>query len=362
MESPPLSPLPHFTPTKTSSPQSLRRPISRRSSSFSSIKSISADRRRSSYSDRRLSNASRYSNGYDELDSPTNARHRTASGMATLADELDSADDEDWEQEEESALDEVNAPNSGVDVAYDKSLVRPKGNNQKSTTAQQPRTVSVTIENDFSRELEQSIKEVANFALASLQPQADTLARTMSALRDLTAQTDIETSSQRLATSMNSVSAYLNSHIRTIQSGASTIFSPIASQPDEDETIELLALQTALQQALPVPDPAPSQQLARLTRDTSELQLALSGLLDSIQLARQLSISVARALKVTSAMVVDLRREAERADEAATYLEHGEWDTKLADRYCAGQCYDIMSGFEGVCESLRAEIEGAAQA
>lgn len=305
--------------------------------------------------------------------------------MGTLADELESADEDDddydWDQEEETTthqreealegdskhrttmsatptldpLQTEDARDSGIDGGFER-----RGQHQKISSHGPSHKIFRAAEEVFSMELEHAMQDISNLAQASTQSQIDTTKRTISALRDLSSQVELETSSHRFATSMNSITAYLTTHIKTLHSSASMLFSPLFSLPHEDEASYLLTLHTALQQALPAPDPTPLQHLVRLERDTADLQLALSGLLDSLQLARQLSAAAARALKLTCAMVSDLRREAERSDEATFYIDHGDWDSKLARRWCADQCRDVVRGFEGVCDGLRAEIEAAA--
>lgn len=301
--------------------------------------------------------------------------------MATLADELDSADEDGWDEEQEADMSYIpegeqvvdtagiqaddrkllidptqieGAQDSGVDVEYEPP---PKSVQHVRKVS---RAAPARTEEDFPMELDLAIKDVADLAHASTMPQADTTLRTISALRDLHPQADLEASTQRLATSMNSISSFLSSQIKIFQSSTSTIFSPLAPPLDPAEASELATAIAALSQTLPTTDPSTTAQFTRLARDTADLQQSLSSLLDSLQLARQLGTTAARATRSSLAMAVDLRREADRAEVSAATLDAGRWHQRLADRWCAEQCRDVVEGFEGVCDGLRADIEASA--
>ncbi|KAF4554244.1 Hypothetical protein D9617_5g071210 [Elsinoe fawcettii] len=383
LESPPLTPLHQFTPSKPGSPSQQRRPISQRSSSFSSTHSFSVDRRRSSYSNRRLSNSSRFSNGYDEVSSPTEQRNRSVSGIGTLADELDSADEEDWGEgdsiveedgvftpRESTPLDLSDPPqpdgsrDSGVDVGYKGTPNKLKSPRRKGSSINFSRPTSsrsVATEPDFTPELEDAMNGISRLATSSAGSQADTTARTLSALRDLSNQTTLETLAHRLTTSTNSTTSSLTTHTKSLQSATASLFSPLSfAAPLSVEDIEELDnLLLSLAKVLPLPDPAALQQFAKLSRDTSNLQSALSGLLDSLQMSKQVSTNAARALKVSTSMVEELRKENELADQGRYWIDSGGWDAKLASRWAAGECRSVLEGFEGVAGEVRRGMEAA---
>lgn len=361
MDSPPLSPLPQFTPTKSTSPLRTRRNIGRRSSSFSSTSSVLGNRRLS-YTKRRLSTGSQFSNGYDELSSPNDARNRAVSGGGTLADELDFGSDGEWDQEEEETgsflgADAHNLASSVLGSPSQAEGARDSGIDVDALHKNHTPHTSVEQQVDdvpFSLELEDAMAAIAQLAQTSTP---DTTTRTLSALRDLTPQNDLETLAHRLATSTNSLTAHLATHIRTFPSAALSLLSPLAPPLPEADLSELSNLHSSLQLSLPKPDPAPQQGLAKLARDTAELQTLLSAIIDSLQLARQVNAEAARATKVTAQMVREARRERERVEIARAYIDDGGWDGRLAARWCAGECRDVLGGFEDVCGGLRTGIE-----
>ena len=408
MESPPLTPMRHDIPG-VSIPPKQRRPLARRSSSFSSTKSPVT--RRPSHPTHRLSNASRYSNGTDDFASPVAQHEVGGGGMGTLADELDFAED-DWDEEggdseedEHEVTEEMNvddsidlenvelgqstplwqqlrdppqtdgARDSGIDVGYPFSSPpshdKPDSRRtRKPSFTRRPSALSrkassrheqEVVEDKFSLELEEAMNDIARLADPANNVQADTMSRTVSALQDLSAQTTIETQSHRLTTSMNSLSAHLLDEAKSLQSLSSTLFSPfsLSSPITNIDTDSLSALITQLLTQLPVPDIRALQTLSRLSKETTELTRILSGLLDSLQVGKQVAAGAARHLRATQAMATELRRERERADEARVWIEREEWEARLRERWCAGQCRDVVGGFERVCEGLRKEIEGA---
>ncbi|KAF2225177.1 hypothetical protein BDZ85DRAFT_89598 [Elsinoe ampelina] len=383
MESPPLTPLHPFAPSKPGSPSQSRRPNSQRSSSFSSTHSFSVERRCSSYSNRRLSTSSRFSNGYDELPSPTEQRNRSVSGMGTLADELDSADEDDWGEggsimeedgvftpRESTPFELADPPqpdgsrDSGVDVGFKGTPNKLKSPRRKAGSINFSRPTSsrsVVTEPDFSPELEEAMGSISRLAASLSGPQADTTARTLSALRDLSNQSTLETLAHRLTTSTNSTASSLATHTKALQSATASILSPLTfaiplSVEDIDELCQLLV---SLSKVLPLPDTSVLQQSTKLSRDTSDLQSALSGLLDSLQMSKQVSTNAARALKVSTSMVEDLRREYDLADQGRYWIDSGGWDAKLASRWAAGECRSVMEGFEGVAGEVRRGMEAA---
>jgi len=396
MDSPPLTPMRHAT----NSPQQ-GRSLSRRSSSFSSNKSPM--QRRPSYSNHRLSNASRYSNGFDDFASPQGHNH--GSGMGNLADELDFAD-EDWDEEggtyEGEALSDMEeleheqsangdstpfrdhlldppqtdgARDSGIDIPYQSSpspTSRKKGEHamrkasglhtQTGTRQPSARHRQEEAEDKFSLEMEDAMNEIARLADPTNSARADTTTRTMSALQDLGAQTTIDAQTHRLKTSMDSVSTQLMEQSKALQSLSSSIFSPFALSFSV-ETLnvdDVLAAFEQLIEQLPVPDVRPLQSLTKLEKETADLVQTLSVLTDSLQMGKQVGTSAARHLRVTQTMTAELRREREEADEAQFWIEKDGWNQKLQARWCATECKDVVDGFEQMCDGLRKGLEEAA--
>ncbi|GAB7345185.1 hypothetical protein MBLNU457_3566t1 [Dothideomycetes sp. NU457] len=361
--------------------------------------------RRPSHSNRRLSNASRYSNGLDDFASPQ--AHNNGSGMGNLADELDFAD-EDWDGEggdfdgeplsdmeetvHEHSADGDSTPfrdhlldppqtdgarDSGIDIPYQfpPSPTSRKKEVQATRKASGfhaqagPRRPSSRYqqeeeEDKFSLEMEDAMNEVARLADPSSSARADTTARTMSALQDLGAQNTIDAQTHRLKTSMDSVSTQLMEQSKALQSLSSSIFSPFALSFSLEtlDVDEVLAAFEYLTEELPVPDIRPLQSLTKLQKETADLVQTLSVLTDSLQMGKQVGTSAARHLRATQTMTAELRREREEADQAHFWIEKDGWNQKLQDRWCATECKDVVSGFDQMCAGLRKGLEEAASA
>lgn len=331
-------------------------------------------------------------------------------GGGNLADELEFADEDDWDDDAVdegvsgmSLADEVDrtwadgddntstslsldkgayrlleptqtdgARDSGIDVVYPATTPSPQAARLPSHTASPrpqskqhshrnfSRPMSRDSEADpvqvFTIELEQALAAVSRLAdPAARQAHADTVPRTVSALQNLTPQAALETHTQRLTTSTNSLSSHIVQQTRLLASLSSSLFSPFAfTAPldplDIDEVLPVLA--QALQD-LPSPDARALQALAKFDRETADLVHTLAGLTDSLQMGRQTTSSAARHLRSTHAMVTELRRENELAEQAKWKIEKDAWDRRLGERWCARECSDVVGGFEQVCEGLR---------
>lgn len=330
--------------------------------------------------------------------------------MGNLADELDFADEE-WDEEEDqedqtiySDLDQSHfessgyqgsystphghdmlqepsqtdgARDSGIDIRYrsspSPSFVKfsngpfaksPITQRQASLSKAKPNPADEDEEEKFSLEIEQAMVAIARLSDPTHNQQADTTLRTVAALQDLGAQTTLETQSQRLATSMNSVTMQLVQESRALASSSATLFSPFsfAAQLDQTDIEDMLAMLSQLAEEIPSPDSRASQGLTKFDRDTTDLIRTLTGLIDSLQMGKQMATSAARCLRTTQTMVVELRREKEKADESRFWLEKQDWDQRFRDRWCASECKDVVSGFDKVCDGLRRTIEESAGA
>jgi len=142
------------------------------------------------------------------------------------------------------------------------------------------------------------------------------------------------------------------------------LFSPFSfSAPLDEESLEDLVVVVAdLLQELPAPDTRVLQSVAKLDRETVDVRYALSTLIDSLQVGKQTATSASRLLRATQTMVVELRRERQAAEEARFWIEQDDWDHRIAERWCATSCKDIVGGFETVCDGLRKSIEESAAA
>lgn len=400
MSSPPLSPIRQYIPSIET------RGHRRHSSSHSNNRSSATPR--SSFSGHRLSNSSHYSNGIHDLATPLdgNGHAAGASGGGNLADELEFADEDDEEWDEpgvdegisgaeatDRAWDAVHdhsmqhhldlqggdvqlaaqtdgARDSGVDVAYKPSSPfhqvtsspRPQSKQQTHRNFSRPKSRDSEIESPsdlFSLEMEDAMTAIAQLANPPAQQQSDTISKALAALQNLTPHTTLESHTQRLTTSTNSLSAHLTQQTRIIASLSSSLFSPfgLTAPLDLAAIDEIIPYMAQVLQDLPLPDPRALQGLSKLDRETTDLLRTLTSLTDSIQMGKQNTSSAARHLRNTHTMVTQLRRENDLAEQAKWKIEKEGWESKLAERWCARECSDVVGGFEQVCEGLRRGLE-----
>ncbi|KAK0342411.1 hypothetical protein LTR94_022367 [Friedmanniomyces endolithicus] len=339
--SPPLTPIRNYvSPLETSPASSYREQLRRRTSSFSSSHDLSPVTPRRN----RFSNASQLSH-----DLPTPGEEG-AGGLGNLADELDQLDDEEEYDGDttEASLDrqiegDKEPRDSGIDVTYNsrkgsplvRNFSRPLGAGGKPPDEE---------EEEQEEKLSPDLEDAMHIAL----------------LQDLGKQAGLEAGAQRLTTSTNSMAAYLTAQGKSLQALSTSLYSPFAayaSTLDPEAVDEVLPLIDSLLQDPPLPDPAPLQGMQKLDRETTNVIHTLSQLADTLQMGKQITNSAARHLRTTQNMVVELRRERERADLARHELAKGNVHERLRERRSAAQCSEVLAGFEDVCEALRASLE-----
>ena len=297
--------------------------------------------------------------------------------MGNLADELDQLEDEDEGDEDttEAAVEDDEkqpspvdgARDSGIDVSYPskrkspqvRHFSRPFGIAQQRTPEKKEQEEQ---EDKLSPELEEVISSIARMASYASTSEDPLIPRTVALLQDLGNQSSLEAGVQRLTTSTNSMTSHLMAQSKTLQGLTTSLWSPLAifSAPIDlvliEETVPLVE---ALLKDLPLPDSAPLQGLQKLDRETANVIHTLSQLTDTLQMGKHTTNTAARHLRTTQTMVAELRRERERAEAARLEPGQSGWNEKVRERWCAGECRDIMSGFEEKCDALR---EGLVQA
>ncbi|KAK5111132.1 hypothetical protein LTR62_005331 [Meristemomyces frigidus] len=359
--SPPLTPIRQYmTPLETSPASSYREQLRRRTSSFSSTH----DRSPTTPRKHRFSNTSQLSH-----DLPTPGEEGGA-GLGNLADELDQLDDDDDDDEElpdprRSSTPEVDAKeprDSGIDVSYASrsstpqraaNFSRPLGIAQRPPDEKQ-------LEERLSPELEDAVNSIARMISYTSLSGEPLIPRTIGLLQDLGNQSSLEAGVQRLNTASNSVTTHLAAQGKSLQALATSLYSPFtafAAILDPQTVEDTIPLIDELIACLPAPDPAPLQGLQKLDRETINVIQTLSQLKDTLQMGRQITNSAARHLRTTQTMVVDLRRERERADLARHELAKNNVGQRLQSRSCALECKEIVAGFEQVCDALRMSLE-----
>ena len=299
--------------------------------------------------------------------------------MGNLADELDQLDDEDEGDEDTAGAliendEKVPSPvdgarDSGIDVSYSskrnspyiKNFSKPFGIAGKSS----PSKENEEQEEKLSPELEEQMNSIARMASYASTLDDPLIPRTIALLQDLGNQSSLEAGVQRLNTSTNSMTSHLTAQSKTLQGLMTSLYSPLAifSMPIDPELVdETLPLIEALVNDLPLPDPAPLQGLQKLDRETANVIQTLSQLTDTLQMGKHTTNTASRHLRTTQTMVAELRRERERADTARQELSQSNWNDRIRDRWCAGECRDIMGGFEQMCDSLREDLIQAGSA
>ncbi|CAK4031473.1 Hypothetical predicted protein [Lecanosticta acicola] len=373
--SPPLTPLrSHMSPLDTSSSpsHSFSEQLRRRTSSFSS----NHDRSPLTPANRhRFSNASQLSGDFG---TPVD---EGGGGLGNLADELDQLDDDDdfEEGETEDGLrahgdgekDEASR-DSGIDVSYRDSKTKSSPNSVRNFSKpfagkeEEPpdEEEEYPAEERFSRDLENLMSTVARMTSYTSTTEDPLIPRTIGAMQDLGNQSSLEAAAQRFTTSTNSLTAYLTSQTKSLQTLAQSLYPLYTFSAPLDPTVveEALPLAELLLSEIPQPDVEATKMMHKLGEETQETIEKLSQLTDTLQMGKQITATAARHLRNTQDMVVDLREEQERAELARHELAKSDWEEKVKDRWCAAQCQDIMSGFEDRCTALRGSLEEAINA
>lgn len=299
--------------------------------------------------------------------------------MGNLADELDQLDEDmeveedttevvmDSLQDEERHVSTVDgARDSGIDVSYSSKKSSPMRNFSKPFgRPEKPPDEMVEDEQDkLSPELEDSMNNIARMAAYSSTTEDPIIPRTVILLQDLGNQSNLEAYAQRLTTSTNSMTSHLAAQTKAMQTVSACLYPRFAFFAPIDPAIldETTPLVEALLKDLPLPDPAPLKGMRKLDRDTNDVIQVLFHLTDTLQIGKQATNTASRHLRTTQTMVAELRRERERAETARLELSRTGWDDKLRQRWCAGECRDIIGGFESKCQALRESLEHAAGA
>jgi hypothetical protein len=283
--------------------------------------------------------------------------------MGNLADELDFADtdEEDWDYDAEAEVDVVQQAGEPGDAQSERAqdgAVDDGGPRDSGVDVEQKTTASP--DRIFSLELEDAMAHISRLANPSSHLNPDTISRTLVALQNLPPQQALETHTQRLTTSTNSLSSHIIQQTKHFASLSASLFSPFGiGAPLDCQIIDEQVLPTIAQviKDLPAPDPRSLHALSRLNHETTDLIQTLAALSDSLQMGRQTTTSAARHLKNTQTIVSEMRRESDLADQAQWRIEKENWNDRLAERYCANECRDVIGGFEQVFEHLRKGLE-----
>lgn len=345
-----------MSPLETSPVSSYREQLRRRNSSVSS----NYDRSPVTPLKHRFSNASQLSH---DLPTPS---EEGGGGLGNLADELEQLDDEDEEEDATNASMEGRQENdkeprdSGVDVNYNSKQSVRNFSKPFGTVGRPPDEEEESAEDVLPPDVEDAVNAIARMAASTSTSEDPLIPRTVALLQDLGNQSALETATQRLTTSTNSLSTHLTSQGKSLQATSTSLFSPFAGYTFSlslEDVEEMTPLIEDLLSGIPQPDPTSLQGIQKLERETANVIKTLSQLIDTLQMGRQITNSASRNLRATQTMVVDLRREHERAELARHELAKADVERQLKERRCAVECKDVMGGFEEVCDALRASLE-----
>jgi hypothetical protein len=305
--------------------------------------------------------------------------------MGNLADELDQlSDDEEYDEGvTEDVLESADkqhqahgqedaaegARDSGIDVSYPSRRESPKHvRNFSKPFAQGEKPPGENdedaVEERMTPELEDCISAVHRMAQYSDATADPLIPRAISQMQDLGNQSALESGTQRLNTSTNSMATHLGKETKVLQTLSASLYSPfIFSAPLDMESVEeSLPLIELLLASLPRPDTAPLLGLQKLGRETEATVQALASLTDTLQMGKQATNAAARHLRTTQTMVADLRRERERAETAREELALSPWEGRIKESWCKTECQDVVSGFDELCTSLRASLVQSVEA
>jgi hypothetical protein len=185
--------------------------------------------------------------------------------------------------------------------------------------------------------------------------------RMVDGLRDLGSQSSVEMGATRLITAHNSLASHLIHQTRVLQSLTYTITSPLSPPPDLETIHDLLPLLAAASESLPRPATSAYNSLADLHFLTRDLVASMTHLSDTLYMSRQITTTAARRLKNVKEIVADMRKEEEAREEGERWLTRGKWNERLEARECSRTCYEVVTGFEEVCNTWRARLVAQAE-
>lgn len=157
-----------------------------------------------------------------------------------------------------------------------------------------------------------------------------------------------------LTTAYTALISHLNSQTRLFQSLTAYLLSPISftftlPPPETTDFIGLLAL-------LPQPSPTAVSALQAFQTCTQDLLATFAYLTDSLHMTRQTALLAARRLRVAKGAAESIRRVTDEADDAVRWLEQRGCGERIRRREATRVCWDVMGGFEDICQELRENL------
>ena len=308
-----------------------------------------------------------------------------SNGLGNLADELAGAFDEDGEIEgyaEEIPSDlpghsimngHASGPATSIPIASpERSSSPPKHRGQ--SRKKHKRHTSRYDGSDYGSEsdlegaegispgLEARMAAIEHLARRGLEANGsdsdDVVPRLVIHLKELSPQSNIENNTSRLITTHTALTSHLSNQSRNLSTLTHPIISPLSAGIEPETAGEIIPLLTTLLLDLPTPSSQPLSSLHTLHASTTEIISLLNSISDTLQMTRQTTLTASRRLRSATEMVVEIRREAKVGEEAARWLEKGNWEHRLAGRECASVCGEVLGGFEDTCNMWRARLVG----
>lgn len=195
----------------------------------------------------------------------------------------------------------------------------------------------------------------------SVSEAGGVVSRTVTALRDLGAQSSIEQGVTRVMTAYTSIVSHRMHKGRELLSTTQCLLRDrYATSIGEEEIDEVISELDVLVGTLQLPTgSSPLQSLQGLVASTTDLTHSLRLLSDLVQECRQAASAASRRLKTVRDFVMELRQEEELREEGIEYVEKGEWDRRIREREAQSVCKDVVAGFETTCNVWRVRLFGS---
>ena len=107
---------------------------------------------------------------------------------------------------------------------------------------------------------------------------------------------------------------------------------------------------------MPQPSISCLSSLQELTNLTTSLVSTLSTLADTLHITAQTTALASRRLRSARELVEVIRREQEEVEMGKMWIEKGDWETKLSQRWCGKECQGVMEGFGEACDGWREKL------
>ncbi|KAI9711164.1 MAG: hypothetical protein M1828_001950 [Chrysothrix sp. TS-e1954] len=186
--------------------------------------------------------------------------------------------------------------------------------------------------------------------------QVTRVTKSLTTLSNRTSQQTLETLTTTLISTEKSLSSYLRSETRQLQTNAHFLFLPRPGLSALDPTTidEILALIDSTLASTPAASLALPLQLAEIATASDETRDALKTLADSLHMSLQTEAAVARRLRACMEIAETMRREYEACEVGVEVLRKKQRDIGVGE--CGRECGEIVRGFEEVCETWRGQL------